>query len=192
MNTTFILANIEKQITLDTKEINYFKQLLTVEHFSKKEFILREGDRCKYLYFVNKGILRAFYVNKEGKDSTVMFALQDWWITDMHCFLNRLPAMVNIQAIEPTSVLKLSKSNLEKLYEEIPKFEKLFRILMEKAYCREQLRVIQNLSSPAKERYHSFIEKYPQIVRQVPQKQIASYLGITPEFLSHIRANKNS
>jgi len=192
MNTTLLLSNIQKHITLDTKEITHFKQLLSDENFSKKEFILREGDRCDYLYFVNKGILRAFYVNKEGKDSTVMFALQDWWITDMHCFLNQLPAMVNIQAVESTNVLKLSKSKLDTLYEDIPKFEKLFRILMEKAYCREQLRVIQNLSSPAIDRYQAFTEKYPQIVKQVPQKQIASYLGITPEFLSHIRAKKNS
>jgi len=192
MNATFILSNIQKNITLTPEEIAHFKKLLKEENYSKREYILREGDRCDYIYFVNKGILRAFYVNKEGKDSTVMFAIQDWWITDMHCFLNQLPAMVHIQAVAETSVLKLSKTNLDRLYKEIPKFEKLFRIFMEKAYCREQLRVIQNLSSPAKERYHAFIEKYPQIVQQVPQKQIASYLGITPEFLSHIRTKRIS
>ena len=190
MNISFILSNIQKHVSLSKEETNHFKQFLKEEQVAKKEFLLKEGNRCEYIYFVNDGILRAFYVNQEGKDFTVMFAMQDWWITDMHCFLNRLPAMVNIQAVSASTVLKLSKKNLDALYIDIPKFEKLFRILMEKAYCREQIRVIRNNSMPAIDRYHAFLEKYPQIVQLVPQKQIASYLGITPEFLSHIRAKK--
>ena len=187
MNHSLILTNVQKHISLTPQEVNHFKQYLKEEKYARKDFVLREGDRCEYIYFVNSGMLRAFYINPEGKDATVMFAMQDWWVTDMYCFLKQLPAMVHIQAIAPSVVLKLSKTSLDTLYLEIPKFEKLFRILMENAYCREQLRVIQNLSLPAIDRYRAFVEKYPQIVQQVPQKQIASYLGITPEFLSHIR-----
>ena len=130
-------------------------------------------------------------MDKDGKESTIMFAVSDWWITDMFCFLNEKPAMMYIEAIEDSSIFQLSKADFEKLFANVPKFERFFRILMQNAYTREQLRVIENLSLSAEERYDSFLAKYPQIVQQVTQKQIASYLGITPEFLSAIRKNKS-
>ena len=145
---------------------------------------------CNHIYFVNQGVLRAFFLNPHGKESTIMFAIKGWWITDMYCFLNELPAMVNIQAVEKSSVLKLSKKNLDELYQNIPSFNEFFRVLMQNAYCREQLRMIQNLSLPSSERYKNFLHQYPQIANSVPLKQIAFYLGITPEFLSTIRAFK--
>ena len=119
-----------------------------------------------------------------------MFATDGWWITDMYCFLNELPAHVSIQAVERSELLSLTRMALESLYEEIPAFNKFFRILMQNAYCREQLRMIQNLSLPAADRYENFLKKYPQIATKVPLKQIATYLGITPEFLSTIRAKR--
>lgn len=187
MNTELILSNICKYISLNDEEKEHILHLLKEEHLTKNKFILRQGELCNYINFVNTGLLRAYYLNPEGKDSTVMFAVPDWWITDMHCFLNGLPAMVNIQVVEAGSILKLSRENLDKLYDDIPKFNKFFRILMQNAYCREQLRIIQNLSLPAKERYDRFIKNYPQIANKVTLKQTASYLGITPEFLSSIR-----
>ena len=120
-----------------------------------------------------------------------MFAIADWWITDMYCFTNQLPAMLNIQAVEHSEIFQLPKNNLDTLYDKVPQFEKFFRIIMQNAYIREQLRVIQSLSLSAEERYDNFMNKYPQIACQVTQKQIASYLGITPEFLSNIRAGKS-
>jgi CRP-like cAMP-binding protein len=129
-------------------------------------------------------------VDKNGKESTIMFAIADWWITDMYCFLNRQPAMLNIEALESSQLLRLSIDDLEKLYIHVPKFERFFRIIMQNAYTREQLRIIQNLSLSAEERYDNFLTKYLQIVKQVTQKQIASYPGITPEFVSAIWANK--
>ena len=117
-----------------------------------------------------------------------MFAIADWWITDMYCFLNNLPAMLNIETLEESEVLQLHKNDLENLYLDVPKFERFFRIIMQNAYTREQLRMIESLSLTAEERYHRFLIKYPQVARLVTQKQIASYLGITPEFLSMIRA----
>jgi CRP-like cAMP-binding protein len=120
-----------------------------------------------------------------------MFALADWWVTDMYCFINQEPAMMYIEAIENSCIFQLKKEDLDELFLKIPKFERFFRIIMQNAYIREQLRVIQSLSLSAEERYDSFISKYPQIVQQVTQKQIASYLGITPEFLSAIRKNKS-
>ncbi|GAB2812511.1 Crp/Fnr family transcriptional regulator [Ferruginibacter profundus] len=185
-----ILKNIAKHIALTDEETAFFISLLQQQEVTKKEFILKEGQLCKNFNYVHSGTLRAYYVDKEGKESTIMFAIADWWVTDMFCFINQQPAMLNIEAIENSSILQLTKNNFDILCNEVPKFERFFRIIMQNAYIREQLRVIQNLSLSAEERYYSFINKYPQVVQQVTQKQIASYLGITPEFLSAIRANK--
>jgi len=144
------------------------------------------------LNFVNTGTLRAYFLNKDGKESTIMFALADWWVTDMHSFMNEQSAMLNIVATEKSEILQISKTNLDDLFEKVPKFERFFRIIFQKAYIREQLRVIQNLSLTAAERYEKFADKYPQVMQQVTQKQIASYLGITPEFLSMIRNKKTN
>ncbi|MBX2877327.1 MAG: Crp/Fnr family transcriptional regulator [Saprospiraceae bacterium] len=187
MNTELIFSNIAKHISLNEEEKNHFSGLLEEQVLRKNEFVLRQGERCQQLFFVNAGILRAYYLNEQGKDATMMFAMEDWWITDMYCFLNGLPAMVNIQVVESARILSLSKEKLDRLYQDIPKFNLFFRILMQNAYCREQVRMMQRLSLPAKDRYEEFLEKYPRLAKQVTLKQIASYLGVTPEFLSYIR-----
>lgn len=185
-----VLKNIAKHISLDENETAYFLSILKERKYPKKTIILKEGDICKTINFVQSGTLRAFYRDQQGKESTVMFAVSDWWITDMACFINQQPAILNIETIEESYMLHLQKDDLDDLYLKIPKFERFFRIIMQNAYIREQLRVIQNLSLTAEQRYYIFLEKYPQVVKQVTQKQIASYLGITPEFLSMIKANK--
>lgn len=190
MNTDLLFSHICQHIALSNEEKTYFLRFLQEEQLDKKQFVLRQGEACSYINFVNAGILRAYHVNEEGKDTTVMFAVENWWITDMYCFLNALPAMVNIQVVSASNIIKLSKENLDRLYVEMPKINIFFRVLMQNAYCREQLRTIQNLSLPAKERYDQFLKKYPQIANKVTLKQTASYLGITPEFLSAIRAKR--
>lgn len=185
-----ILKNISRHISLDKDEVSYFVSLLKKKLVPKKSFILKEGQICRYINFVHSGVLRAFYVDESGRESTIMFAVEDWWVTDMYCFINHLPAMLNIQALEDSSIFQLQKDDLDRLYTEVPKFERFFRIILQNAYIREQLRVIQNLSLPAEERYKNFLTMYPQAAKQVTQKQIATYLGITPEFLSTILANK--
>jgi len=156
---------------------------------ARKEYLLRAGATCSHIAFVNAGLLRAYYPQANGKESTIMFAVADWWITDMPCFIKQQPAMVSIEAVQPSEVLLLSHTKLENLYREVPKLERFFRILFQNAYVREQLRTIQNLSESAEARYQAFIQKYPQILPYITQKQIASYLGITPEFLSTIRSS---
>ncbi|MEJ0029948.1 MAG: Crp/Fnr family transcriptional regulator [Bacteroidota bacterium] len=140
---------------------------------------------------MNEGVLRAYYSDKNDRETTIMFGVGDWWITDMYSFLNQQPALMNLEALENSEVLELSKADLDKLYVEVPKFERFFRIIIQNAYVREQVRVIHNLSMTAEERYEVFMQKYPHIAQRVTQKQIASYLGITPEFLSSIRARKS-
>lgn len=185
-----ILKNIAKHISLDEAETACFLACLKYKELSKKEFILKEGQICKEINFVVSGTLRAFYLDKAGKESTIMFALADWWVTDMFCFVNEQAAMLNIEATANSCILQLQKTDLDRLYIEVPKFERFFRIIMQNAYIREQIRVIEGLSLSAEERYHNFLVKYPKMARLVKQKEIASYLGITPEFLSMIRGNK--
>jgi len=188
-----ILKNISRHISLTNQEKSYFLSLLKEKKVAKKELILQQQQACKEINFVQTGILRAFHMDTTGKESTIMFAVSDWWITDMYCFINQKPAMLAIEALEDSSVLQLQKDHLDDLYHKVPKFERFFRIMMQNAYIREQLRTIENLSLPAEERYYNFLQKYPEAVKRIRQKQIASYLGITPEFLSLIKSKqKNS
>ena len=182
-----ILKNIAKHISLSREEANYFTSLLVYKEVPKKTRLLTEGHVCNQLSYIHSGALRSYCLDKEGKESTIMFAVADWWLTDMYCFLNEKPAMMYIESIEDSCILNLSRKNFDALLNTVPRFERFFRILFQNAYTREQLRIIENLTLTAEERYFRFIHKYPQIVSQVTQKQIASYLGITPEFLSAIR-----
>jgi CRP-like cAMP-binding protein len=192
MQTDSILSNIAKHINLDDNETEYFLSLLEVKQLEKKDFLLIEGEPCTTFNYVNSGALRGFYRDSNDKEATIMFAVADWWITDMPCFVNQSPAMIHIEAITKSHVLQLNKVDQDALFIKVPKFERYFRILMQNAYIREQLRILQNLSMPAEVRYNNFLVKYPQIVQQVTLKNIASYLGVTPEFLSAIRKVKKS
>jgi CRP-like cAMP-binding protein len=185
-----ILQNISKHISLSADESAFFTSLLQYKEISKKELLLKEGQHCRSINYVETGALRAFHLSPDGKDSTIMFAIADWWITDMYCFVMEQPAMQNIVAIDDSCVWQLKKEDLERLYTKVPKFERFFRIIMQNSYIREQLRVLQNLSLSAEERYDIFLGKYPQLIPYLSQKQIASYLGVTPEFLSTVRRNK--
>lgn len=190
MHTDLILKNINRHITLTDDEAAAFTAMLQYKTIPKKTLLLTEGQPCNTISYVCSGAVRAYCLDKEGKESTIMFALADWWVTDMFCFLNHHPAMMYVEAIEDSCIYELSRTNFDLLLQQQPKFEKFFRVLMQNAYTREQLRTIENLTLTAEERYSRFINKYPQVIKQVTQKQIASYLGITPEFLSTIRRKK--
>lgn len=189
MDYTQILGNTARHIRFEKEEADYFVSLLTTLEVSRKESLLKVGGACTTINYVQAGALRAYYQDDHGTESIIMFALQDWWVTDMYSFISEQPAMLHIDALEDSTIIQLKKEDLEKLYLKVPKFERFFRIIMQNAYIREQLRVIENLSKPAGERYLNFLKKYPKVVERVPLKQIASYLGITPEFLSVVRKN---
>lgn len=187
MSQILIFENIGKHITLDESEKSNILSHFTLRDVQKKEIILTQGQICKKIFYVESGSFRALNLNKEGKESTIMFAIKDWWITDMNCFVNQLPAEVSIEALEPSKIMELEHQSLEDLYLKVPKLERYFRILFQKAYVREQIRTLNSLSKPIEERFKLFLESYPSIVEKVTQKQIASYLGVTPEFLSSIK-----
>lgn len=182
-----ILKNISKHITLTETEKKLFTSFLTVKKLRKRQYLLQAGDVCKVESFVNKGLLRAFSADDQGAERIVMFAPEDWWVSDLYSLLSETPSTLHIEALEDSEVICIEKSNLEKIYTEIPKFERFMRIAFQNAFVSQQRRIISAMSQTAEERYLAFIEKYPAIQQRVPQVMIASYLGVTPETLSRIR-----
>lgn len=186
-----IIAHVEKRVTLTKNEVVVFTSMLRTRTVMKGEKILSEGQACRGISYVESGLLRSFCIDRKGNDRTVMFATDGWWITDMHGFVLDKPAIVNIEALDESRICELQKDDLEKLYLQVPAFEKFFRIMMQNAYIREQLRVTRDLTEDATGRYRDFIERYPQFVERIPLKMIASYLGVTPQFLSVLRKKKH-
>ena len=187
-NTDLILKNVARHIALDERERDFFLSLLQPELFKRKNLYLKAGVVCKHSAYVLDGAVKSYTVDADGREHILSFATKDWWISDLYSLLSGKPAILNIQAIEDSHVLMLSRENQQLLYQKVPKFERFFRILVENSLVANQQRLIDNLSAPAEERYLSFLKKYPTIPSCVPQHNIASYLGITPEFLSKIRA----
>lgn len=142
---------------------------------------------CKSLAFVTQGCLRCYTVDDKGEEHIVQFAIEDWWISDLHSFLTGEPAIYTIEALEDSELLLLERESREKLLTAHPKFERFFRLLLERHYVATHKRIIASLSASAEERYLKFLKTYPALVQRVPQNQIASYLGIAPESLSRIR-----
>ena len=182
-----ILKNVARFIELTPEETDYFTSILITRHIPKKEYLVKEGDYVRYQGFVNSGCLRTFFVDPKGVEHNVQFAIEDWWTGDMHGFLTQKPARYNIVAIEDTEMLCFDRQAQEELYVRIPKFERFFRHLLQNAFIAQQERIIANLSETAEERYLNFRKKYPKMDKRIPQNQIASFLGITPESLSRIR-----
>lgn len=187
MQTALILENINKLISITEEEKTFFLSLLRYRKLRKRQFLLQAEDPCKYEYFVLSGCLRSYYIDDKGQDHVVQFAVEDWWIGDMRAFITQTPAWLNIDALEDTEVLLLGYEALEQLYQKVPAFERYFRIRIQNAFVSEQLRLGNSLSKTAEERYLDFVKRYPQFEQRISQVQIASYLGMTPEFLSTLR-----
>lgn len=187
MSFDLLLNNVSKYIHLDNVEKEIFAAYLQPKKIKRKQFILNEGETCKYSVFVTSGCLRGFTVDKNGVEHVLSFAPADWWIADMYSLISQKPGILNIEALEDTESILLSKANQEKLYLQIPKFERFFRILTEKSLVANQQRIVDNMSLAAEERYNIFCKRYPTLIDHLPHKQIASYIGVTPEFFSRMR-----
>lgn len=183
-----ILENIGKHINLSPQEQELFLSKTENLHCKAKTVLLHVGDVCKNSYFVNSGVLRSFTINDNIAEHVLGFACQGWWISDMYSLLSQKPGNLFIEVIEDAEVVVLSKENQEQLFHDIPKLERFFRILTENALVANQERLMNNLSLTAKERFEKFCTKYPTIIQKVPQKHIASYIGVTPEFFSKMKS----
>jgi len=187
MDTDFILQNIRRYIQLDKTETDFFISLLQTKKLKRKEFLLKPGDTCRTENFIVKGCMRTYTIDDHGFEHIVMFGIEDWWVGDLFSFLTQSPATYFIDALEDTEILQITKSDLDKLYERVPKFERFFRLILQNAFISQQQRINQNLSFTAEQRYLYFIKKYPQLEQRLSQKQVSAYLGITPVFLSMLR-----
>ncbi|HRO44959.1 Crp/Fnr family transcriptional regulator [Agriterribacter sp.] len=184
MNTALLLKNIATHISLSHEEEAYFISFLQYRKIKKKQFLYQEGDVNKFQAFVVEGCLRSYSVDRNGFEHILQFAPPGWWIGDMRSIIAQEPGILYIDAVDDSGIILLLKTDLEKIYTTIPKFERFFRILAENALAAYQHRLIGNLSLSAKERYENFCRLYPSLIQCLPQKQVAAYIGVTPEFLS--------
>jgi CRP-like cAMP-binding protein len=187
MNFELLISSISRHISLTGEEVEFFTSLLKPKSLKNGEFLLREGDLCKYKTFVVKGCLKTYYQDENGFEHIIDFSIEDWWADDLYSFLTQTPSTSNIKAIEDTDVLQIGKTDLALIYQKIPKFERFFRILFQNAFITQREQINLALSASAEERYLLFIKKKPYAEKRFSQKDIASYLGVTPQFLSTLK-----
>ncbi|MBL7924440.1 MAG: Crp/Fnr family transcriptional regulator [Bacteroidia bacterium] len=179
-----LLNNIARYIQLEDDEKEYFLSLVGEKKVRRKQLLLQEGEVCHHSIFVKSGCLRGYTLDKNGDEHVISFATAGWWIADMYSLITRKPGQLFIESSTEAHLQLLTREHQEKLFEQIPKFERFFRILTENSLVATQQRIIDNLSLGARERYLEFIRKYPSLKDELPQKHIASYIGVTPEFFS--------
>ena len=177
----------DKSVHFSNEDFKIFYDHFQLKAFAKKEYLLQQGEVCTFEGYVTNGCFRVFTLDANGKEHVLYFAVQDWWVTDLDSFTNQIPSYLSIQALENSEVLLIEKQDKETLYDRFPKVEKLFRKMTQKTLVALQRRLIQNHSQTAEKRYVDFIAKYPQIAQKLTNLQLASYLGISHEFLSKIR-----
>ncbi len=182
-----ILRHVQEKIELSIDEQDLFLSLLQFKSFANKENILCPGEICRFQSFVAAGCLKIFYLDADGHEHIAKFAVENWWAFDIDSFFNSSASYYGIACLEPTSVLQLSQEDHNTLLKRVPAFERFYRLMLQQSFSALQHRMTQSLSLTAEERYQKFQQKYPGLENRIAQKHIASYLGITPVFLSVIR-----
>lgn len=183
-----IIQNISKIISLTPEEEAIFLSKIETKNFKAKTILLSSGQIADSTYFVNSGILRSFNINDNIIEHILHFACEGWWMGDMYSYISRKPGNLFIEVLEDSELEIISRENREELFEKIPKLERFFRILTENSLVAHQERLMDNLSLTAEERFEKFCKKYYSLMQRIPQKQIASYIGVTPEFFSKMKS----
>lgn len=186
-----LLAYFDRLIPLNKEEKEFLKEKFHSRLFRKRQYVLQEGNVCTQFYFIVRGCLRMYKIDEKGSTYILQFATENNWINDLGSFHGVKTSALNIDALEDTVVLQITRDELISLYTQAPKFNLIFRVLVENAFIRLQERLLQNISSTAEDRYQSFLEVYPHLTNRLSQVQIAAFLGITPEFLSKLRAKRS-
>ena len=190
MHHELLKAHFLKIIALKASELNTILNYYIEKKVPKGGFILRKGEICRFEGYVVEGCFKVSVIDEKGFEKVLYFAAQDWWVMEIDSFANQTISNVDIQAIEESTLLVISRVDKEKLYREVPKVEQLFRVMYQRAVAAWQRRLIRNHTMNAEERYHHFVTTYPEIAERVTNKLIAGYLGITQEFLSMIRKRR--
>lgn len=188
---SLFFRTLSEKFHFSEADLEILKNELKPKKIRKKQYLLQEGDVCKFMSFVEKGALRSYTVDEKGAEHIIQFALEGWTISDLYSFLTGEPATYNIDAVEDSELVLISKTAHEKLLETLPKYESYMRIQLTGAYIAMQKRLTSIISLPLEERYAGFTATYPQIVQRFPQHMIASYMGLTPETLSRVRRKMN-
>ena len=182
-----IVNNLKRYISLNEEDEKEFVAIVRTTNVKKRQFIVQPNFTCTHQAYVLKGAFRAYFVTNDGVEHTIQFAIEDWFISDFNSYINQKPASLFVEALEDSIVQQFSYDDVEALCTANPKFERFFRLVAQKAFAFSQRRVLSNLGKSAEERYTEFLTLYPLIAQRVPQYALASYLGMSPEFLSKIR-----
>lgn len=184
--------HIARFVELERGEYETVFRFFEQQELKKKENLLSEGKVCTANYFVEQGLLRMFFVDDDGTEQTIQFAMEEWWMADYTSFQTQKPSEFYIQAVEPTTVLAISYTAQEQLLQQHPKMERYFRLLHQRAHAAAQFRVKHLYNNSKEEHYRMFASRYPQFAARVPQYLLASFLGLTPEYLSEIKKKEKS
>ncbi|MBK8807857.1 MAG: Crp/Fnr family transcriptional regulator [Bacteroidales bacterium] len=182
-----LISHISKYIELDECSIEVINKYFKPTDYKKKEFLLQEGQVCKSLHFVEKGCLRMYFINNKTTEQITQFAMENWWITDFFSFLDKKPSPYFIQTVENSHILSIDSVSYDAMLQELPLMERYFRIIMQRTVAASQLRVKYMYELSKEEFYLHFCNSFPQFIQRVPQYMIASYLGLTPEYVSELR-----
>jgi len=187
MTTKPLIDYFEKFLPLSEEEKSFVEEVFKERKIKRRQFILQEGDICVFNSFVVEGCFKMYMVDDNGKEHNLQFAVENWWIGDIGSFHSEEPSKLYIEALENSTILQIKKEDQLKLFVDYPKFNRIFRVFTENALVGVQRRILQNISSTAEERYLDFLKRHPYFFNRISNVQIASYLGVTPEFLSTIR-----
>jgi len=186
-----INSSISRYVSFTQQELDIFNSLLVFKKIPKKTIMLHKGEKCTFEGFVVKGCIRKYYIDEKGFEVVLQFAVENSWISDISFSIYETdPSLIFIETLENSEFLMFSPETKEQLFEKAPRFERAFRILMQRHLAVTQKRLLQNITLTAEQKYDEFIKNYPSIPNRVAQHYIASYLGISAEFLSKIRTRK--
>ncbi|WP_420602113.1 Crp/Fnr family transcriptional regulator [Flagellimonas sp.] len=192
MHKSALIDHIETSFVLSEGEAAEILSYFDFHKLKKKETLLSAGKLCDKLFFVEKGCLQLYFIDDLGNQKTTQFAMENWWLTDFLAFQNQTPSNFYIETVEKSKVLSISFSKHQELLEKYPKMEKYFRSIYEKAYGAALMRIKFINSLSKEEMYFMFRDNFPEFVQRVPQYLLASFLGLTPEYLSEIKKKQLS
>lgn len=187
MSCELLFENFRRHIALSPTDEAAIASLVTPRSFKKGQFITSEGEINRYTNFITQGSARVYYLDLDGQEHVIQLGIQNWWVGDYPSFISQQPGYLYTEALQPTEILAFSYENMQILYEQLPGMERFFRLITQKAYAAFQQRMLQNLSMDAEQRYLAFHHTYPDLEQQIAQKHVASYLGMSAEFLSKIK-----
>lgn len=178
---------ISRFVSLTPEELLVVENCMQLQEISKKTMLLNAGDVCNFEAYVLKGCIREYFIDHKGQELTLEFAVEDWWVSDITSFENQTPSIMYIETLEDCELLVLSRAAKDELLTRVPKLERMFRLMIQRHLSVLQKRLFRTVSYTAMDKFEEFLRRYPSLPQRVPQHYIASYLGITPEFLSKIR-----